>query len=75
MLDRGQPAGLWYHPAPVRRFLIAVDFDGTITQHDTLHLIVDRFGDPSGEAPLMVCVCVRHRLSEMHRKAAVQPGG
>jgi 2-hydroxy-3-keto-5-methylthiopentenyl-1-phosphate phosphatase len=31
----------------VRRFLIAVDFDGTITQHDTLHLIVDRFGDPS----------------------------
>jgi 2-hydroxy-3-keto-5-methylthiopentenyl-1-phosphate phosphatase len=47
MLDRGQPAGLWYHPAPVRRFLIAVDFDGTITQHDTLHLIVDRFGDRS----------------------------
>jgi 2-hydroxy-3-keto-5-methylthiopentenyl-1-phosphate phosphatase len=31
----------------VRRFLIAIDFDGTITQHDTLHLIVDRFGDPA----------------------------
>ncbi len=47
MLDGGQRAGLWYDRAPVRRFLIAVDFDGTITQHDTLHLIVDRFGDPS----------------------------
>ena len=31
----------------MRRFLIAIDFDGTITQHDTLHLIVDRFGDRS----------------------------
>lgn len=31
----------------MRRFLIAIDFDGTITQHDTLHLIVDRYGDPS----------------------------
>lgn len=39
--------GLWYHRAPVTRFLIAVDFDGTITQHDTLHLIVAQFGDRS----------------------------
>jgi 2-hydroxy-3-keto-5-methylthiopentenyl-1-phosphate phosphatase len=31
----------------VRRFLIAIDFDGTITQRDTLHLIVDRYGDRS----------------------------
>jgi len=47
MLVGGQGAGLWYDPASVRRFLIAIDFDGTITQHDTLHLIVDRFGDRS----------------------------
>jgi 2-hydroxy-3-keto-5-methylthiopentenyl-1-phosphate phosphatase len=47
MLVGGQGAGLWYHPASVRRFLIAIDFDGTITQHDTLHLIVNRFGDRS----------------------------
>jgi 2-hydroxy-3-keto-5-methylthiopentenyl-1-phosphate phosphatase len=45
MLVGGKGAGLWYHPAPVRRFLIAIDFDGTITRHDTLHLIVNRFGD------------------------------
>jgi len=38
---------LWYHPAPVTRFLIACDFDGTITRRDTLHLIVDRYGDPA----------------------------
>lgn len=25
--------------------MIACDFDGTITEHDTLHLLVDRFGD------------------------------
>ncbi len=43
----GRDAGLWYDPASVRRFLIAIDFDGTITQHDTLHLIVDRYGDRS----------------------------
>ena len=47
MLVGGRTSGLWYDPASVRRFLIAIDFDGTITQHDTLHLIVDRFGDPS----------------------------
>lgn len=38
---------LWYHPAPVTRSLIACDFDGTITRRDTLHLIVDRYGDPA----------------------------
>lgn len=45
MLVARQCPGLWYDRAPVERFLIAIDFDGTITQHDTLHLIVDRFGD------------------------------
>jgi 2-hydroxy-3-keto-5-methylthiopentenyl-1-phosphate phosphatase len=29
----------------VEKLLIACDFDGTITQHDTLHLIVRRYGD------------------------------
>jgi 2-hydroxy-3-keto-5-methylthiopentenyl-1-phosphate phosphatase len=29
----------------VEKLLIACDFDGTITQHDTLHLIVARYGD------------------------------
>ncbi len=38
---------LWYHPAPVTRSLIACDFDGTITRRDTLHLIVERYGDPA----------------------------
>lgn len=28
------------------RLLIACDFDGTITERDTLHLIVERFGTP-----------------------------
>ena len=41
------PAEGWYHPAAVTRILIACDFDGTITRHDTLHLIVNRFGDPA----------------------------
>jgi len=45
MLVGGQGSGLWYDPTPVKRFFIAIDFDGTITQRDTLHLIVDRFGD------------------------------
>lgn len=30
----------------MRPLLIACDFDGTITQRDTLHLIVERFGAP-----------------------------
>ncbi len=47
MLEARRIVGLWYHRAPVTRFLIAVDFDGTITQRDTLHLIVERFGDRS----------------------------
>jgi 2-hydroxy-3-keto-5-methylthiopentenyl-1-phosphate phosphatase len=38
---------LWYHPAPVTRYLIACDFDGTITRRDTLHLVVDHYGDRS----------------------------
>lgn len=29
------------------RYLIACDFDGTITRRDTLHLVVDRYGDPA----------------------------
>lgn len=29
------------------RYLIACDFDGTITRRDTLHLVVDRYGDPT----------------------------
>ncbi len=29
----------------MEKLLIACDFDGTITQHDTLHLIVRRYGD------------------------------
>jgi 2-hydroxy-3-keto-5-methylthiopentenyl-1-phosphate phosphatase len=45
MLVGGRWPGLWYDPTPVKRFFIAIDFDGTITQRDTLHLIVDRFGD------------------------------
>jgi HAD superfamily phosphoserine phosphatase-like hydrolase len=31
----------------VTRYLIACDFDGTITRRDTLHLIVEHFGDRS----------------------------
>ena len=29
------------------RYLIACDFDGTITRRDTLHLVVDHYGDPA----------------------------
>lgn len=32
--------------APVENLSIACDFDGTITRHDTLHLIVEEFGAP-----------------------------
>lgn len=35
----------WYHRRPVPPYLIACDFDGTITRFDTLHLIVGEFGD------------------------------
>jgi 2,3-diketo-5-methylthio-1-phosphopentane phosphatase len=31
----------------VTRYLIACDFDGTITRRDTLHLVVDHYGDPA----------------------------
>ncbi len=30
----------------MKALLIAVDFDGTVTQRDTLHVIVEAFGDP-----------------------------
>jgi len=34
----------WYPPRPVKPLLIACDFDGTITQRDTLHVIVETYG-------------------------------
>ena len=44
MVDHGWlRAGLWYLP-PVTPTLVAVDFDGTITTRDTLHVIVEQFG-------------------------------
>lgn len=32
---------------PVPELVIACDFDGTITEHDTLNLLVRRYGDGS----------------------------
>ncbi len=36
---------VWYLPRPVKPLLIACDFDGTITQRDALHVIVERYGE------------------------------
>lgn len=36
---------VWYPPASVKPLLIACDFDGTITCRDTLHVIVESFGE------------------------------
>jgi 2,3-diketo-5-methylthio-1-phosphopentane phosphatase len=33
-------------PSPSPRAAIVVDFDGTVTERDTLELIISRFGDP-----------------------------
>ena len=44
---RSPPGGALLASAPVERLLIAVDFDGTITVRDTLHVIVERYGTPS----------------------------
>ena len=36
---------VWYRPSFVKPLLIACDFDGTITQRDTLHVIVEAYGE------------------------------
>lgn len=45
LVGRGRPRPVWYRPTPVKPLLIACDFDGTITQRDTLHVIVDAYGE------------------------------
>jgi 2-hydroxy-3-keto-5-methylthiopentenyl-1-phosphate phosphatase len=39
------PQPVWYRPVFVKPLLIACDFDGTITRRDTLHVIVESYGE------------------------------
>jgi 2-hydroxy-3-keto-5-methylthiopentenyl-1-phosphate phosphatase len=52
----------------VEKLLIACDFDGTITQRDTLHLIVGRYGDEG----LWQAIEPRLRAGEMTLEQAMQ---
>jgi 2-hydroxy-3-keto-5-methylthiopentenyl-1-phosphate phosphatase len=52
----------------VEKLLIACDFDGTITQHDTLHLIVRRYGD----GRLWASIEPRLRAGELTLEQAMQ---
>jgi 2-hydroxy-3-keto-5-methylthiopentenyl-1-phosphate phosphatase len=53
---------------PVENLLIACDFDGTITERDTLHLIVERFG----ERGLWDTIAPRLRAGELTVEQAMQ---
>jgi 2-hydroxy-3-keto-5-methylthiopentenyl-1-phosphate phosphatase len=53
---------------PVEKLLIACDFDGTITQRDTLHLIVARYGEPG----LWEAIEPRLHAGEMTLEQAMQ---
>jgi 2-hydroxy-3-keto-5-methylthiopentenyl-1-phosphate phosphatase len=52
----------------VENLLIACDFDGTITERDTLHLIVERFG----ERGLWDAIVPRLRAGELTVRQAMQ---
>jgi len=52
----------------VEKLFIACDFDGTITRHDTLHLIVARYGDPG----LWQAIEPRLRAGELTLEQAMQ---
>jgi 2-hydroxy-3-keto-5-methylthiopentenyl-1-phosphate phosphatase len=52
----------------VEKLFIACDFDGTITRHDTLHLIVARYGDPG----LWQAIEPRLRAGEVTLEQAMQ---
>ena len=52
----------------MEKLLIACDFDGTITQHDTLHLIVGRYG----ERGLWEAIEPRLRAGEVTLEQAMQ---
>ena len=52
----------------MEKLLIACDFDGTITQHDTLHLIVARYGD----GDLWEAIEPRLRAGELTLEQAMQ---
>ena len=52
----------------MKKLFIACDFDGTITRHDTLHLIVARYGDPG----LWQAVEPRLRAGEITLEQAMQ---
>jgi 2-hydroxy-3-keto-5-methylthiopentenyl-1-phosphate phosphatase len=52
----------------VENLLIACDFDGTITERDTLHLIVERFG----ERGLWDAIAPRLRAGELTVEQAMQ---
>ena len=52
----------------MEKLFIACDFDGTITRHDTLHLIVARYGDPG----LWQAIEPRLRAGEVTLEQAMQ---
>jgi 2-hydroxy-3-keto-5-methylthiopentenyl-1-phosphate phosphatase len=65
----GRASGpVWYLPPPVKPLLIACDFDGTITQRDALHVIVDQYG----ERDLWATLGPRVRRGEMTVEQAMQ---
>jgi len=64
-----RPGGKALVPSgPVERLLIACDFDGTITQRDTLHLIVESYGTKG----LWAAIDPRLRAGELTLEQAMQ---
>jgi 2-hydroxy-3-keto-5-methylthiopentenyl-1-phosphate phosphatase len=67
-LGTGRSSHTLVRSEPVENLLIACDFDGTITQNDTLHLIVGRYGEPG----LWQAIEPRLRAGEVTLEEAMQ---